>query len=182
MNSKSRINSITAAHEPLANQNIELGPQAIKPQPNRYLEGNQPAKVATAGELMAHLLETGTNPEKMQSAQRWIRENPSSSAIELLRYLEDAEERLEPPINPGTLRKAGKWLWGDSWEPTSETPVPADELERLRGEVATRQAQATIQANELASMRAQLDFLTGERGRLLAENANLRAGTVVGSR
>ena len=135
----------------------------------------EPAKDAKGAELLAFLLESGTPAANLAAADRWLKGHAGASALDVYRFLEEAHEHGQ--INIGTLRKAGKWLWGAAWEPESAmAQAPAEEIHRLREQVATYESQTAIRNTELAAMKTRIDYLEREAVRLQSENNYLRAG------
>lgn len=86
---------------------------------------------APARELMVHLLETGTPNKLLKGVEdKFLRATPKATAEDLYRHLE-----AEGVATPGTLRKAGKWIWGPTFEPESVVAqAPEEEITRLRRE------------------------------------------------
>lgn len=111
-------------------------------------------KVKPSGEaLIAHLRETGTPPERLLPLENHLVENPGASAEILYRKM-DAEHA---PL--GTLRKAGKFAFGASFEPDEvNAKAPAEEIVRLR-EVNQKLVDQLAQSNvKLLSMTKQRDL------------------------
>lgn len=136
----------------------------------------QPAKVAKGGELLAYLIETGTNPQKMAHAQLWLADHPDSTAEQFFRYIEDPDEG-HMQIALGTVRKAGKWLWGDTWEPEAAAlQSPSEEIMKLRGQLAGAEGQLAAKNAEIAGLKNQQAYLEGRIKELGAENDYLKVG------
>lgn len=137
----------------------DLGPETVQPKPKRETPPipEEPATQATGKELLAHLLATGTPMQKLDEAREWLAANPTATAEKTFRYMEEAEEYGHKPVNIGTLRKAGKFLWGATWEPESAVlQAPADEIRKLRQQVATLEMQLSMKNSEKAAMAMQI--------------------------
>jgi hypothetical protein len=118
----------------------------------------------TAKALVGFLSETGTPSGKLKSAQEWLKENPEGTAGELYQHLES-----KGVVLLGTLRKAGKFVYGDSFEPKTNTIVPEDELaglrmqvERLKKDLDSVNAQNLSQQRQIKAMGAKNNELTTE--------------------
>lgn len=158
----------------------EIGPEAIMPKHQREKSAiaEAAAKVATAFDLLAYLHESGTSDIKMQPARDWLNENGDTTAEGLFReYLDQAEIHGDAPINVGTLRKAGKWLWGNTWEPEQAVlQNPSEEIGRLRGQIANLEGQLTSKGAELTGARQQRDHLQQRVAELSGQVGFLRVG------
>jgi len=97
----------------------------------------EPAKKATGRDLLDNLLISGSPPKKLAEAEKWLAEQPNGNdtpAEALYRHLEAYSG--PDAITIGTLRKAGKFVFGDGFEPEHGEPyVPAEELTKLRSEI-----------------------------------------------
>lgn len=125
-----------------------------------------PATSKTAAELLRHLRETGM-PARLDARRAdldevWLKAHEAAPASDLYRHLEATGAKA------GTLRRAGKFVWGPEFEPISVVQqAPADELLRLREENArladnnralTAEKLGLQQANNY--LRDQLNDLT----------------------
>lgn len=122
--------------------------------------------------LLAHLVSTGTNPDRLEAGKALLKEKPDATGDEVYKALETSGVAL------GTLRKAIKFVRQDeAAEPDSiNAAAPADELLRLRGENEQLRKQLD-QANfaKLATTKER-DF-TVEKNKDLANQVRiLRAG------
>jgi len=114
---------------------------------------NKEEQEKSAPDLLTFLKDTGSPRKILEEAVRWTREQitvsggPHTSSLSFEQALERAKEQkrdiptaeilyrhLEATnCKQGTLRKAGKWIWGDEFEPESVVlQAPADELLNLR--------------------------------------------------
>lgn len=79
--------------------------------------------------LLAYLVETGTSANRLRPLEAWLKDNPKATADDLYRHMEQS------CTYQGTLRKAGKWVFGDTFEPENVVKqAPADEMLRVRQE------------------------------------------------
>ena len=157
----------------------ELAPAPIAPKAKREItpESIRDAKDATGAQLLDNLAETGTSPAKLVHARNWILDNPDASAEKCFRYLETSEEFGAPPIALGTLRKAGKYIWGNGWEPESAVfQAPQEEMKRLREQVCDLQNDLAKKNGEVVMLKNQLGYLEGQVKTLGSENDHLKVG------
>lgn len=133
------------------------------------LDGPAAEREKGAGEQLLDWLEsTGTGESRLRPARDAVRRLPHLGAEEVLALLEQSG----CPV--GTLRKAGKHVHGEDWEPARLVPADAaEELKLLREEVKLlRQAKAdaaalargTVNANNalrdrVAELTQQVAFL-----------------------
>jgi hypothetical protein len=131
-----------------------------------------------ASDLIDHLRETFTPAEVLQQFEPFLRENHNAKAEPLYRLMVAAE--MEGRLNIGTLRKAGKWIWGVTFEPapSGETLTPSGELERLRQENAQLHARvATLTAEKLSlSNQSRCDRERAEKAEAEVLESRLRNG------
>jgi hypothetical protein len=118
----------------------------------------------TAKALVGFLSETGTPTGKLKAAHEWLKANAEGTAGDLYQHLESSGAVLL-----GTLRKAGKFVYGDSFEPKTNTIVPEDELaglrmqvERLKKDLESVNAQNLAQGRQIKAMGAKNNELTTE--------------------
>ena len=157
----------------------EMGPREVLAKPKRESSGipTMPAKQATAVEFLAFLLESGTNNDKLIPARAWLAQNDGATAEQCFRFLEAAEEHGYAPTAQGTLRKAGKWLWGSTWElEAAVLQNPTDEINKLRGQAANLEGQMTAKNADLASTKSQNAYLLKELAELRRQNDYLKLG------
>ena len=153
-------------------KNVE--PKAVAAPQNPSGLGTREGK---AIELLDYLIGSGTNPKKLADDRAFYSDRPEATALEAFRYLESAEERGDVATSPGTLRKAGKWLWGNAWELESAVlQAPAEEIKNLREKVAVMEGQMIGKNNEVASLRSQIAFLQETNGNLARQVDFLKAG------
>lgn len=137
-----------------------------------------PARAATAIELLDALVASGTPPKNLLFARgAFMDRDREATAEECFRLLEAAEDHGHEPVNVGTIRKAGKWLWGSGWEPESAVLLaPADEIRRLRGEVANLDGQIAAANTTIGGLRHQIAY-QGDKIKDLSSKVDwLRAG------
>lgn len=86
----------------------------------------------TAADLLEHLTDTGTGRDRLALIQGYLDDNEEASAEDLFAWM---QEHLGIQQAAGTIRKAGKYLYG----PTFDLPVPgmtsSDEVKDLRGKL-----------------------------------------------
>lgn len=112
--------------------------------------------------LLAYLAETGTSANRLRPLEVWLKENPKATADDLYRHMEQTCQYQ------GTLRKAGKWLFGDAFEPENVVKLaPADEMlrvreenERIKSNVAGLQADKLGLINQNKFLQEQIAELT----------------------
>lgn len=120
---------------------------------------------------------SGTPPEKLKFARAWLNTNPNATAAEFCERLLNSEDMGEPAIAFNTLRKAGKWVYGDMWEPESAAfHSPNDELLRARQEIANLQMQAKIHQSNAASLQQQIKYLTEQSAMVASQRDYLKMG------
>lgn len=116
----------------------------------------------TAGAMLAYLAETGTSAGRLRPLEAWAKENPKATADDLYRHMETT------CAYQGTLRKAGKWIFGDTFEPEDVVKqAPADEMlrvreenERIKSNVAGLQADKLGLINQNKFLQEQIAELT----------------------
>lgn len=169
-----------AAPQPLETRSEEIGPAEIAPKQKREAPPipTTPARESTASELFTFLVQSGTNPDKLKDAKAWLATRDNKETCEnFLRYLESAEDLGHMPIAHGTLRKAGKWVFGDGWEPESSVlQAPADEIVKLRENIARLERQITALNGDLASTKHQNNHLQSRVKELGSQVDYLKAG------
>ncbi len=151
-----------------------LAPKAAHSRPSP-VEG---AKEATGRDLYDWLVgpESGTNPDKLRGARDWLQDNPTATCADFLHMLEDPPEGI-PATAHGTLRKAGKWVFGPLWEPeTAVQQAPGEEIARLRGQVNTLEDQIRGMNAQRGHLESRIRFLDQENKRLTGEVDYLRTG------
>lgn len=138
------------------------------------LAPEQPANPSgkKATELLAYLQTSGTNPHKLESYERFAREHGKDFAADALyRHMEVMG------MANGTLRKAGKWVFGDSFEPGSVSEgSDKDEIARVREECAQIKSRNQDLVAERNGYMNRAAYLQGQVEKLSAENAWLRMG------
>lgn len=145
-------------------ETIEYGGVAVEDGPQQPQTGAQ----APAACLLAYLKDTGTPDRTLHRIEDWLHapEHADATADALYRWLSDEAEGF----NPGTVRKAGKWAFGPTFEPAAVVEqAPADELLRLRqenevlrGNVATLSAEKLGLTQANAHLRDRLNTLQGQ--------------------
>ena len=140
----------------------EMAPETV--QKKAHVESPAPigvaAKSAKALDFLDHLVATGTPARNLIDARLHFTDQPDATAEQCFRFLESAADRGKEPINPGTIRKAGKWLWGNAWEPqNADQLAPADEMRKLRERVADLESQLTKRNAENVNLQRHNQFL-----------------------
>lgn len=103
-------------------------------------------------ELLGHLRSTGTPEGKLSKLSLYVGANPNADKDELYKFLEDEHTNL------GTLTKAGKYLFGDHFEPQQlKGHVPEEDLNRLRLENANLKEQLATATRNLATQKRRLE-------------------------
>jgi hypothetical protein len=137
-----------------ATEGREMVPKKSLPKPHLESPALGAARAASAAQLLDELVKTGTPPRNLIDARLHFADLPDATAEQAFRYLESAEDRGKEPINPGTIRKAGKWLWGNAWEPA---PLM---LEQDPAEFAKHQALENMRLREKnAQLEAEVQRL-----------------------
>jgi hypothetical protein len=113
------------------------------------------AASVTGEDVLRHLRETGTGPDRCRLVQDFLRGRPDASGEDVVRFLQESHVAL------GTVRKAGKFVFGHDWTIAADEAVPTDETRQLRAQVA--------------ELERQLQEATGRHRSLMTENQNLRA-------
>ena len=139
-----------AGQAPIASGAAQPPPAEQKKEASREATG--PAR--TAADLNAHLAESYSPFATSEKARAWLKENSRATAEEYYRYMEAEGVKL------GTLRKAGKWAWGDSFEPeTAAQRQPMEEVKLLREQTVTLQTQLARAEAQLAAARRRIKVL-----------------------
>jgi hypothetical protein len=121
--------------------------------------------------VLNYLVSTGTNPDRLEPGRKALEEKPDATSEEVYKALEGAGVAL------GTLRKAGKYIWGDAWEPNEEgKAVSQDELTRLREENAQLRGQLEQANASKLGFQKQRDHFEKKLNDAVNENRILRAG------
>ena len=122
-------------------------------------------------ELLAYLESSGTPTDLVRQYRRNMPKD--STAEDVYRQM----EADNASVSEGTLRKAGKFVWGPDFEPNRAEPVgAAEELLRLRQENDQLHARvATLNADRKASSH-RVTFLEEEIRRLTSQVNFLKAG------
>ena len=133
----------------MAKEETKLTQQQLTPAVQPSQAAKQTPPVRTVQALFDYMLETGTPLKRLEAGKLHLADNPNATAEAIYHILEASGVQL------GTLRKAGKWLWGDGFEPeTAATQVPAEELVRLREENAQlKRDMAKVNTEKLAYFR-----------------------------
>jgi len=118
--------------------------------------------------------ESGSDPEKLAESLDWLRRHPGATGAEYVAWLQCPDADCDP-VSPGTVRKAGKHVYGDTWEPeVGLATAPGEEIARLREQVATLNAQIARAAASRGNLEARLAYLEEEHKRLTTECEYLR--------
>lgn len=112
----------------------------------------------TAKDVVDYLRDTGTGGSKLRTIEGYAKGNESLSGDELYRWME--REGSKHGIFLGTLRKAGKFLYGDAFEPEqSVLRAPEEEIIRLRLENESIKDQLAAACAAKAGMEKQVQYL-----------------------
>lgn len=133
-------------------------------------ETGESVKLASA--LLSYLVGSGTNPQKLSPFEAWAREQGENYPAEgLYRHME------EQGMAPGTLLKAGKWVWGPMFRPEEQVSLTAsEEMMKLRGENDQLSARIQTLVSERNGYMNRASYLQGQMEKLTQENAWLRMG------
>ena len=106
-----------------------------------------PAK--SGAHLLAYLESTGSGERRLKTAKAFLAEHPGATAEQVYRDMEASGVQL------GTLRRAGKWTFGDAFEPDSAAMIGApEEIDRLRQEnEQLKKSLASTSAEKLSYYR-----------------------------
>ena len=128
------------------------------------------AKEKTATDLLEHLRQTGTPEKTLLPHLTWAKQE-SATAEDLYRRLEEAQ------VNEGTLRKAGKFVFGAEFEPAAAVLLaPADELLRLRGENESLKNQLAASQADRLGLTNRVKYLTDRMEELTQQVSFLKVG------
>jgi hypothetical protein len=110
----------------------------------------------TGRDLLAHLKATGTGTARVEALEAFLKASPKAGAAEAVEHM-----RACPNDFPlGTVRKAGKFAYGDGWDCLPDNMTPSDEAVALR--------------EQNAELSRQLRGKEAENARLLRDNQELR--------
>ncbi len=123
-----------------------------------------PQSPPSAQALIDHLSATGTSPERVEIAKAFLTTNPDSSAEDVYRHLESVG------VKEGTLRKAGRFVFGKWFEPESAViQAPEEELTKAREraenvtqELAEKRALVLSQDRQIENLERKIVDLTGQ--------------------
>jgi hypothetical protein len=130
-----------------------------------------------AASLFAYLKESGTPEEKLVEPASWLADQTGTPSAEALyRHLE-AHSDLPDGVTLGTLRKAGKYTFGDHFEPAQGiSQVPAEAVKQLEDELAVaKKALADSNRERLIAVR-QRDSAVEEKNELARQVRRLQGG------
>jgi hypothetical protein len=124
------------------------------------------AEEKTGRALVAYLAETGTPEATTSVLERYCDEHDGATAVALYQHLDSTGAATDH--RAGTLRKAGKWIYGPTFEPEKLVEqAPSQELAKVRQELSTvrdqlRAAQADNHAlaGELRVQRERVQDYT----------------------
>lgn len=127
--------------------------------------------------LLAHLSDPApgaTSPQRLAVIQDYVNKQPNPDLV----TAEHVYGHLKTLAFPrGTLRKVGRWIWGDHFEPDEGlTAHPAEELARLRSEIAQLRKILDEQSSRLLGLEAQVTIKDKLIGELTGQNTVLRQG------
>lgn len=129
-----------------------------------------------ARELLDYLAVTGTPAKKLREAEKWLIDNGKQTTCEqMYRHLEAHD--LQDGVQLGTLRKAGKFCFGDGYEPErGVSQVPAEEMVKLREENEQLKKRADQANSAKLSYLKQRDIAVEQRNEAVRKLAILKAG------
>src|SRR3990167_3398555 len=115
-----------------------------KPQYEQLPDSNQ-----TGSGLVGMLRTTGTGPSRVAKIQKWMDAQDSEpSAKDTLEWM------IAEQFPLGTVRKAGKWLYGMTWDIRPHGVTASDEVASLREETARLKVTlGTMEAKNVILMR-----------------------------
>lgn len=118
-------------------------------------------KLASA--LIAYLVGSGTNPQKLAPFEAWSKEQGENLPAEaLFKRFEEAG------ISQGTLLKAGKWVYGPTYRIEAATSQTAEALQ-LRGELDQLNARLQTTVSERNGYMNRVAYLEGAMEKLQQE-------------
>ncbi len=80
----------------------------------------------TAESVLAHLIETGTGRDRVESIDKWLKANPQATGEDLLAWA------MQNAVQQGTVRKIGKVVHGPGWDLETKASFH-EEITDLRG-------------------------------------------------
>ena len=114
----------------------------------------------TGQALYEHLKETGTGESRLEKVASFLKTKPSATCAEIVEHL------ILENVQPGTIQKAGQFVYGDtySYRPDGSTPA-SDEIEKsLRSEIANlkreskeKDARLLIAQKRITQLQSQLN-------------------------
>jgi len=126
-----------------------------------------------AHELLAYLDSTGTPDTTLKPLAAWVKGNGGDdvTAYELFRHMEAQD------VTQGTLRKAGKHLFGEEFEPSCAVEqVPADEIVRLRQENERLHERIKALVAERNTAQKQVQYLEAKVADVTGQMNYLQVG------
>jgi hypothetical protein len=160
---------------PAQEKPIEKVSLGLKPaEPKKEREAVTLPSEKKAKDMLDFMLTDGTPPHIIEKFDAWMSVNPDGSASVLYHEMNEMEQNTV--INIGTLRKAGKWIWGESFEPDQYLKqLPGDELVRAREELAQVKTQLRAANSDKAILKSEVDFIKRQKEDMLRELTFLRA-------
>ena len=153
----------------------EIAPQRVAEKPLRQVPASEfaPAKDAKAKELFDWLQATGLTEELLEGPRAWLRHQPDADCVAGFKALEDRE----PPYQPNTILRAGKWIWGEDWTPQyAVLKAPNEQIKELRDQLKVLKGHAQSKQAELTGLNGQVAYLTKLCKEQELQNAYLKAG------
>ena len=111
----------------------------------------------TCQELLAYLKESGTGAQRCQKVETYLARYPRATAAEVVEHM------ASDGVQPGTVEKAGKWLYGSAYSYRG----PEHGAVTLDKELANERAQN-------AALRLTIKALESKNHSLLKANTQLR--------
>ncbi len=176
-------------------QREAVGQQSVaqlEQQPSAAVrQGTAPSTPATPSEekkvpnqevldLIKHMKDTGTPWERLRLLEPWVRANPGKphepvTGENLYRHMEAMTESGELTI--GTLRKAGKFVFGPDFDPERVVAqAPTEEMQRLRSEADTYRNECECLRSEKIGLNLQNQFLREALDKAVSQISYLKTG------
>lgn len=130
------------------------------------------AKWKTAAEVLGHLRETGTPRALLEGADEWIESHKDAQGAAFYEWL-----AARPGMYGGTIKKAGKFVFGSQFEP--ETAIPKshqDKMDAMRDEIERLKEQLTRANTDKLSYIRQRDIANEKAQEMTRKVMALKVG------
>lgn len=118
----------------------------------------------TAADMLDYLRESGSPWANTDEARNFVHDHAEARPRDLYDFM------VQAGVTLGTVRKAGKWAFGDDFEPeTDQGPSQKEEVKALREQVARLQAEVDKNAAYLMASRRRVRALEDELERTKGE-------------